>query len=123
MVPVLNNVSSLSTADGLAIHEVFRVRVCGALLTGSEGGTTSDSLSITGFKLPAAAAAAERATTPADSLVNVMSLSPNTARGQVLGGASGPEATESVASVEVDVLPLLLLLLPLLLLPGEVELE
>jgi len=52
-----------------------------------------------------------------------MSLSPNTARGQVLGGASGPEATESVASVEVEVLPLLLLLLPLLLLPGEVELE
>lgn len=119
---MLNIVSSLSTADGLAIHDVFRARVCGALLTGSAGGSDSGSLLRTGFVL-FAAAAAERATTPADSLVNVMSLSPNTARGQILCGTSGPEeATESVTSVEVEVLPLQLLLLPLLL-PGEVELE
>lgn len=115
MLPVLKMVSNLSTADGLAIQEVLRTGT-GGLVTGSDGGAGSGAgrASNTGFKCPA--------TTAADSLVSVMSLSPNTARGQVsIGGgcASGPEIMESV-----EVMLLVPLLLPLLLLlPGDVELE
>lgn len=116
MFPVLKMVSNLSTADGLAIQEVLRAGI-GGFVTGSDGGAGSGAglASSTGFKCPA--------TTAADSLVSVMSLSPNTARGQVSNGggfASGPEIMESV---EVMLLVPLLLLPLLLLLAGDVELE
>lgn len=106
----LKSVSNLSTVVGLAIHEDFRARAAGAVAdAGAAVAAGVDSL------IELLEAAAERATLATESLVNVISLSPNTAMGQVLviNGASKPSEEEEVGEVPLSVLllPVLVLLL------------
>lgn len=89
MVLGLKSVSNLSTVVGLAIHDDLRARVAAGTVAAAAGvGCSVDSL------IELLEAAAESATLATESLVNVISLSPNTAMGQLLAirGASKPSA-------------------------------
>lgn len=85
MVLGLKSVSNLSTVVGLAIHDDLRARVGAA--------AAAVDCSVDSLK-ELLEAAAESATLATESLVNVISLSPNTAMGQLLAisGASKPSA-------------------------------
>lgn len=94
MVLGLKSVSNLSTVVGLAIHDDLRARVAAGTVAAAAAaaaagvGCSVDSL------IELLEAAAESATLATESLVNVISLSPNTAIGQLLAirGASKPSA-------------------------------
>lgn len=88
MVLGLKSVSNLSTVVGLAIHDDLRARVAAG--TVAAVGCSVDSL------IELLEAAVESATVATESLVNVISLSPNTAMGQLLAirGASKPSTEQ-----------------------------
>lgn len=91
MVLGLKSVSNLSTVVGLAIHDDLRARVAaGTVAAVAAVGCSVDSL------IELLEAAAESATLATESLVNVISLSPNTAMGQLLAirGASRTSAEQ-----------------------------
>lgn len=112
MVLGLNSVSNLSTVVGLAIHEDFLARAAaGAVVIVAAAGATVAAAVESLIEL--LEAAAERATPATESLVNVISLSPNTAMGQllVINGASKPSEEADGGEVLVLLLPVLVLLL------------
>lgn len=112
MVLGLNSVSNLSTVVGLAIHEDFLARAAaGAVVIVAAAGATVAAAVESLIEL--LEAAAERATPATESLVNVISLSPNTAMGQllVINGASKPSEEADGGEVPVLLLPVLVLLL------------
>lgn len=93
MVLGLKSVSNLSTVVGLAIHDDLRARVAAGTVAAAAVaavGCSVDSL------IELLEAAAESATLATESLVNVISLSPNTAMGQLLAirGASRTSAEQ-----------------------------
>lgn len=92
MVLGLKSVSNLSTVVGLAIHDDLRARVAAGTVVAAAAAVdcSVDSL------IELLEAAAESATLATESLVNVISLSPNTAMGQLLAirGASRTSAEQ-----------------------------
>lgn len=111
MVLGLNSVSNLSTVVGLAIHEDFLARAAGAAAIVAVAAGAAVVAAVESL-IELLEAAAERATPATESLVNVISLSPNTAMGQllVISGASKP--SEEAEGGEVPLLlPVLVLLL------------
>lgn len=90
MVLGLKSVSNLSTVVGLAIHDDLRARVAAGTVAAAAVDCSVGSL------IELLEAAAESATLATESLVNVISLSPNTAMGQLLAirGASRTSAEQ-----------------------------
>lgn len=86
MVLGLKSVSNLSTVVGLAIHDDLRARVAAGTVAAAAAAVDCS----VGSLIELLEAAAESATLATESLVNVISLSPNTAMGQLLAirGAS-----------------------------------
>lgn len=112
MVLGLNSVSNLSTVVGLAIHEDFLARAAGAVVIVAAAAGAAVAAVVESL-IELLEAAAERATPATESLVNVISLSPNTAMGQllVISGASKPSEEAEGGEVPLLLLPVLVLLL------------
>lgn len=112
MVLGLNSVSNLSTVVGLAIHEDFLARAAGAVVIVAAAVGAAVAAAVESL-IELLEAAAERATPATESLVNVISLSPNTAMGQllVISGASKPSEEAEGGEVPLLLLPVLVLLL------------
>lgn len=112
MVLGLNSVSNLSTVVGLAIHEDFLARAAGAVVIVAAAVGAAIAAAVESL-IELLEAAAERATPATESLVNVISLSPNTAMGQllVISGASKPSEEAEGGEVPLLLLPVLVLLL------------
>lgn len=93
MVLGLKSVSNLSTVVGLAIHDDLRARVAAGTVAAAAAAAAGVGCSVDSL-IELLEAAAESATLATESLVNVISLSPNTAMGQLLAirGASKPSA-------------------------------
>lgn len=93
MVLGLKSVSNLSTVVGLAIHDDLRARVAAGTVAAAAVAAAGVGCSVDSL-IELLEAAAESATLATESLVNVISLSPNTAMGQLLAirGASKPSA-------------------------------